>query len=155
MRTEILRLNHRIGRDPRTSMHVALTARALGAVKIYYSGDRDSKLEEGVSNVTEKFGGPFDIEHVGSDADLIKKMKNKGFLVIHLTMYGKDFRKYKTRLKKKKLLVVVGGEKVEPEFYKLADLNLSISNHPISEVSAVGIFLYDLFGGVVQEFFVA
>ena len=42
---EVLRLSHRIRRDVRLSTHVALTARAFGASKIYYSGQHDSSLE--------------------------------------------------------------------------------------------------------------
>lgn len=146
MKIEVLRLNHRIGRDPRTSTHVALTARSFGATKIYYSGDKDSTLEESVNKITEKFGGPFEIEHVKDAITLIKEKKKLKFLVVHLTMYGNDFKNYKTRFKNRDLLIIVGGEKVEPEFYDLANFNLSITNQPISEVSALGVFLYDLFG---------
>lgn len=146
MKIEILRLNHRIGRDPRTSTHVALTARAFGATKFYYSGDKDSRLEESLNKVTKKFGGPFEIIYKENDTDLISEKRRDGSLIVHLTMYGKDFRKYKAKLKGKNLLIIVGGEKVEPDFYRLSDFNLSVSNQPISEVSAVGIFLYALFG---------
>lgn len=144
MQIAVLRLNHRIGRDPRISTHVALTARAFGASKIYYSGDRDKILEESVNKVTQKFGGPFEIEYVKDDIKLVKEKRREGFLIIHLTVYGKDFRKPKINCDK--LLVIVGGEKVEGEFYKLADYNLSITNQPISEVSALGVFLYEIFG---------
>ncbi len=41
----VLRLNHRIGRDPRISTHVALTSRAFLADKICYAGQKDSSLE--------------------------------------------------------------------------------------------------------------
>lgn len=143
---EILRLNHRIGRDPRISTHVALTARAFGASKIYYSGDKDSKLEESINKLTKKFGGPFNIEHIKDEIKLIKDKKNKDFYIVHLTMYGKDFRNYKNKLKNKNLLVIVGGEKVEPEFYNISNFNLSVTNQPISEVSALGVFLYEIHG---------
>ena len=62
MQIEVLRLSHRIGRDPRLSTHLALTARAFLANKIFYSGDKDSKLEETVNGVTEQFGGDFKID---------------------------------------------------------------------------------------------
>ncbi len=143
---EVLRLNNRIGRDPRISTHVALTARAFGVSRIYYSGDKDSSLEESINKVTKKFGGSFEIEYTKDDVKLVKEKKNKGFLIAHLTMYGKDFRKYKNKLKNKKLLIIVGGEKVEPEFYKISDYNLSTTNQPISEVSALGVFLYEIHG---------
>ncbi len=143
---EVLRLNHRVARDPRISTHVALTARAFGATKIFYSGQKDKSLEESVNKITDKFGGPFEIEYVDNDLDLIKEKKKNSFIIVHLTMYGEDFRKFKNNLNKDKILVIVGGEKVEPEFYQVSDYHLSVSNQPISEVSGLGIFLYDLFG---------
>ena len=45
MPVEILRLGHRISRDPRLSTHLALTARAFLASKLYYYGQHDSSLE--------------------------------------------------------------------------------------------------------------
>ena len=52
---EVLRLSHRIGRDPRLSTHVILTARAFGASKTYYSGQKDSNLEESVKRICGNF----------------------------------------------------------------------------------------------------
>ena len=146
MQIEVLRLNHRIGRDPRISTHVCLTARAFGASKIYYSGQKDSKMEGSINKITERFGGPFEIEYTKNDIGLVVNKKKEGFLIIHLTMYGKDFRRYKNKTKNKNILIIVGGEKVESEFYNLAGYNLSITNQPISEVSALGIYLYEIFG---------
>lgn len=146
MKIEVLRLNHRIGRDARVSTHVALTGRAFGASKIYYCGQKDSSMEESVKKITQKFGGPFDIEYTENDLNLVKEKNEAGFCIVHLTVYGKDFIKYKNELKVKKLLVIVGGEKVESEFYKLATYNLSVTNQPISEVSALGVFLYEVCG---------
>ena len=48
---EVLRLTHRIRRDPRLSTHVALTARAFGAAKVYYSGEHDGSLENSINHV--------------------------------------------------------------------------------------------------------
>lgn len=142
MKIEVLRLNHRIGRDPRISTHVALTARAFGASKIYYSGQKDSALENNVIRVVEDFGGPFDIEYVKDDIELVKNKKN--FLIVHLTMYGLNFEDISLKLKNKNLFVIVGGEKVNSDFYKLADYNISVTSQPISEVSALGVFLHNL-----------
>lgn len=146
MQIEVLRLNHRIGRDARVSTHVALTSRALGALKVYYSGQKDNSLELSIEKITEKFGGPFEIIYTNEPISILNLKKKEGFTIIHLTMYGKDFREFKSKLNNKKLLIIVGGEKVEPEFYKIADYNFSVTNQPISEISALGIFLYDLIG---------
>ena len=42
-------------------------------------------------------------------------------------------------------LIIVGAEKVPGEIYGLADWNVAVTNQPISEVSALGIFLDWLF----------
>jgi len=146
MQVEVLRLNHRIGRDAGVSTHVSLTARALGASKVYYSGQKDGNMEQSINKITNKFGGPFEIEHVKDPIAILNEKKKNGFVIIHLTMYGKDFREINSKLKNKNIIIIVGGEKVEPEFYKIADYNLSVTNQPISEVSALGIFLYNIFG---------
>lgn len=139
---EILRLSHRIERDKRITTHCALTARAFGATKIYYSGNKDKNLEQSINKTTTQFGGPFKIEYAKQPLKLIKKKKQQDYTIIHLTMYGKPFKK----LKNKKQLIIIGSEKVDPEYYKISDQNISISNQPISEVSALGIFLYKMHG---------
>ena len=149
---EILRLNHRIARDKRITTHVGLTSRSLGASMMYYSGDKDSEMESSINKITEKFGGPFNIEHIKNETSIIKEKKKQGYTITHLTMYGVSFEKNSKKLKKEeKHLVIVGGEKVEPEFYQLADYNISVTSQPISEVSALGIFLYTIHG-VKEDF---
>ena len=139
---EVLRLNHRISRDKRLTSHVALTARAFSASKMYYSGQKDGSLEESVKKIVTSFGGNFKIEYTKEPLNLLKK-KSK---VVHLTVYGlplqdkiKDIRKFKN------LLIIVGGEKVEPEYYKLADYNISVTNQPNSEVASLAIFIDHFF----------
>lgn len=147
MEIEILRLSHRLPRDSRTTTHVALTARAFGAVKIYYSGQKDSEMEEGIKRVKDNFGGEFQIQHIEKEMKLINEKKKEGFKIAHLTMYGEKLEEKIKEIKTfKKLLIIVGGEKVEGKFYEAADINLSVSNQPISEVSALGIVLYEVNG---------
>ena len=58
---EVLRIGHRPERDKRITTHVALTARAFGARGItFHKGD--SRILETVSNVTDKFGGDFEVK---------------------------------------------------------------------------------------------
>ena len=84
---------------------------------------------------------------IDSLVELIKEKKKQGYIISHLTMYGISFEKYIKKLKnEKKQLIIVGGEKVEPEYYQLADYNISVTSPPISEVSALGIFLYNIHG---------
>ena len=58
----ILRLNHRIFRDKRITTHVALTARAFLADKIYYSGEKDSNLEQSITKVSNHVNCTFGIK---------------------------------------------------------------------------------------------
>lgn len=148
MQIEILRLSHRIRRDPRLSTHVALTARAFLANKLYYSGDKDSALEETVNKVTEQFGGNFKIEYIKDPIKLIKEKKNEKYLAAHLTIYGLTLNSVLAKIKNnKKILIVVGGEKVQPEIFNISNCNISVTNQPISEVSALAVFLHELLEG--------
>lgn len=141
---EVMRLSHRIRRDPRISTHVALTARAFGASKIFYSGDKDSSMENSIIKVTAEFGGPFEIEYIKNPLSLVEEKKKQGFLIIHATMYGLELKKEVKNLRKDKILIIIGSEKVPFEFYELADYNISVTSQPISEVSALSTLLYEL-----------
>ena len=106
----VLRLGHRIERDKRLSTHCGLVARAFGAQKLIYTGQKDSGLEESINSVTKGWGGPFAIEHSESARKLIKDWKGKS---VHLTVYGIPVQeKIRTLRKVKNLLIIIGGEKV-------------------------------------------
>ena len=148
MQIEVLRLSHRIQRDPRLSTHVALTSRAFLASKLYYSGNKDSSLEDSINKVTSQFGGDFEIEYIKDAVKLIKEKKNQEFLIVHLTCYGEKFDKEINKIRKHpKILVIVGGEKVPPEIFGLADINLSVTNQPHSEVGSLATFLHEYIQG--------
>jgi tRNA (cytidine56-2'-O)-methyltransferase len=44
-------------------------------------------------------------------------------------------------------IVVVGGTKVSQELYHLADWNIAVTSQPHSEVSALAVFLHEIFEG--------
>ncbi|MEM7816215.1 MAG: tRNA (cytidine(56)-2'-O)-methyltransferase [Candidatus Aenigmatarchaeota archaeon] len=141
----VLRVGHRIDRDKRLSTHCGLVARAFGADKIIYSGQKDSKMEESINSVTRGWGGNFRIEHTESARKVINEWKGK---TVHLTMYGIPLRrKIRTIRKFKRLLVVIGGEKVPPEIYQECDWNISVTSQPHSEVAALAVFLHEYFSG--------
>ena len=73
MKIAVLRLDHRHFRDQRITTHVTLTARALGASIVYYSGDKDENLETSVNDVVNRWGGEFEIRHTTEVLGLIKK----------------------------------------------------------------------------------
>lgn len=142
MDIHVLRLGHRLPRDERITTHVALVSRAFGAKAITYSGQHDESLEKTVKSVAKNWGGKFSVSYDKKFLSVIKNYKKKGFTVLHLTMYGIPLpeaeRKIKTR---KKVLVVVGAERVPKEVYELADYNIAVTNQPHSEVAALAIIL--------------
>jgi tRNA (cytidine56-2'-O)-methyltransferase len=148
---EILRVGHRVSRDKRISTHVALVARAFGADRIVFSGQRDDDLIKNVNDVVERFGGPFEIIYERNWKKYLEERKKKGFKIVHLTMYGLPFRE-KINEVRGDLVVVVGGEKVPGEIYRIADYNLGVTNQPHSEVGALAVFLDCYFKGKYKEF---
>jgi tRNA (cytidine56-2'-O)-methyltransferase len=133
----VLRLGHRPTRDQRVTTHVALTARALGADEVWVSTP-DPELEKTIQSVVGRFGGKFKIK---TGVDWRKAIKAWEGQVVHLTMYGESLSKALPTIKTKRLMIVVGAEKVPREVYDLADRNVSVGNQPHSEVAALAIFL--------------
>lgn len=143
VRIVVLRIGHRLQRDMRVTTHVCLTARALGAEGVVISDVNDTVLVETINRVSQQFGGSFIVQTGKPWRSTIIEWKKSGGAVVHLTAYGVPLPKIisKIRRDKKDKLVVVGAEKVPGELFRLADWNVAVTNQPISEVSALGIFL--------------
>ena len=139
---EILRIGHRPERDKRITTHVALTARAFGASKIYVSNP-DSRVVNSVEEVVAKFGGDFSII---STTNPKKIAQSSDFLIVHLTMFGLPIDEKVEEIIKcnRDILFVVGAEKVPPWAFELADFNISVGNQPHSEVAALAIAMNNL-----------
>lgn len=138
----VLRLGHRISRDKRITTHCALTSRAFGADKMYYTGEKDESMEFSVADVVKRWGGNFKVEYVKNWKSVLKNT------IVHLTMYGLELKKEIGAIRRhKNILIVIGGEKVPPEIYHLADYNISVGLQPHSEVAALSIFLHEYFKG--------
>lgn len=152
----VLRIGHRLQRDLRVTTHVCLTARALGANGVIVSGGRDRRLVDTVSRVTKRFGGSFTIETGKSWRESVVQFQKAGGKVVHLTAYGIPLPRVMGAIRgwRGDLLVVVGAEKVPGELYHMADWNVAVTNQPISEVSALGVFLDWIFEhrGLEREF---
>lgn len=144
----VLRYGHRITRDYRVTSHCALVARAFGAKKIIICGAEDPQLVKSIEKITKKWGGKFQIEFSENWKKTLQSHKKEGFAIAHLTMYGAPVtKKIKQLQKQKKLLVIIGSQKVEREVYDMSDANISITLQPHSEIAALAVFLDKLFDG--------
>jgi tRNA (cytidine56-2'-O)-methyltransferase len=123
--------------------HVCLTARALGAAGVIIANREDKEVESSVGDVVKRFGGEFHVETGADWRRVIRKWKDQGGRVVHLTAYGLPLPKLMDQIKGSQadLLVVVGSEKMPGEMFKLADWNVSVTSQPMSEVGALAIFL--------------
>jgi tRNA (cytidine56-2'-O)-methyltransferase len=146
-RVTVLRLSHRPGRDDRMTTHVGLTARALGADRVLLPTNATDALET-ATDVTERFGGPFEAELTESPVGDVRSWDGP---IVHLTMYGEPVQErigeVRTAAEDGPLLVVVGSEKVPFEVYEAADWNVGVTNQPHSEVAALAVFLDRFFEG--------
>jgi tRNA (cytidine56-2'-O)-methyltransferase len=145
-RVAVLRLGHRPSRDKRVSTHLLLAARVFGADKGYYTGTKDTSLEESVRKIAFDWGGNFTLDYAHSWKSVTKNWEGK---IVHLTMYGIPFQDIvgEIRSDDSRKLIIVGGAKVPGEMYNTAHWNVAVTNQPHSEVSALAIFLHELFQG--------
>jgi len=147
----VLRLGHRVERDKRVTMHIFLTARALSASGVIYSGQRDLDLEKRVQEVVDKWGGAFEVRYEKNWKRVIENWNKKG-VTCHLTMYGINVDDCLKKIpENKEILVVVGSQKVPKDVFQLANFNIAIGNQPHSEIAALAIFLDRLFQGKELE----
>jgi len=146
----VFRYGHRVVRDKRVTTHCALISRAFGVDKVVYSGQRDNHFEDSINKASKSWGGDFTIEHTLGYLSYLTKKKEEGFKLIHLTMYGinlPDFKKEIKALRKEKIIIFIGAEKVPKEVYNLADYNVAVGNQPHSEIAALTLFLDRLLDG--------
>lgn len=133
----ILRYGHRFERDKRTTTHVGLVARAFGADRLLIVG-KDDTAKKTVKDISQRWGGDFDVELVEDWRKTLKKFKG---LRVHLTMYGQPISEVVDKLKGEDLLIFIGAEKVPPDVYELCDYNVAVGSQPHSEIAALAIFL--------------
>ncbi len=150
----ILRLGHRPERDARVTTHVGLTARVLGASGMILTTD-DKGVAESIEKVGEAWGGNFWVKTGIGYHTAIKQWKEKGGIVVHLTMYGINLpdciQEIRNEFKSHDVMVVVGAEKVPGDVYQMADFNVAVGNQPHSEIAALALFLDRLMEGKVLD----
>ena len=138
---EVVRIGQRLVRDDRVTTHVALVSRAFGAERIYMT-EVNPEIKDTLEKINKTWGGNFMVEFIDKWKTIVKKKKDDGFKIIHLSMYGEIINNIEENLRKEKnLLIVVGAEKVPREIYELADYNVGIGSQPHSEISALAILL--------------
>ena len=147
----VLRMGHRVSRDKRVTTHIALAARALGADGIILSGEEDKPMIKSIEDAAERWGGTFSCKYEKGWKGVIGAYRKKGYKIVHLTFYGLPIKEKIEEIRNKDVLVVVGAEKVPKDLYYAADYNISITNQPHSEISALAIFLHESFGGKELE----
>ncbi len=142
----LFRLSHRKERDKRITTHLFLSARIFNVKEIYYSGEKDSVLEKNITSMEEKWGKTINkIEYVKNPKLKMKDLKNKGYKIVHLTMYGENYKKVIEKLRDANLCIIVGSEKVPGWVYDVSDYNISIGNQPHSEITAFAVFMYEIY----------
>lgn len=159
MRISVLRLGHRKKRDERLTTHVGLVARAFGADGIIISGERDPGVLQSVKDVARRWGGPLSVKFEEDWKKVIRAEKAKGgrgASIVHLTMYGEPLQKKIAAIRKiakrKRLMVLVGSEKVPGQIYLISDFNIAVTSQPHSEAAALAVFLHELFKGREKKF---
>jgi tRNA (cytidine56-2'-O)-methyltransferase len=149
----LLRWGHRPQRDARLTSHVALASRAFGATGFILADAIDEHLKATVEKVTESWGGNFRFEMGTSWRKSVGEWKSMGGVVVHLTIYGENIQTSdvlsRIRDSGKNVLLLVGSQKVPPEFYsaEVSDFNVAVGNQPHSECAAVAVFLDRFFEG--------
>lgn len=139
MKITVLRLGHRFSRDKRISTHIALVSRAFGAEEVTFDA-ADPDIEKSLARVSKEWG---EATRITSVKNWKKYAEDYDGDIIHLTMYGININDCIKEIKasKKDKLIIIGGQKVPSEVYKMADYNVAIGNQPHSEVAALAVFL--------------
>ena len=138
---EVVRIGQRLVRDDRVTTHVALVSRGFGAERIYMT-EINPEIKDTIGKINKTWGGNFEIEFIEKWKPVVKKKKEAGFKIVHLSMYGENINNAQEKIRNEEnLLIVVGAEKVPREIYELADYNVGVGSQPHSEISALAILL--------------
>ena len=141
MAIEVVRIGQRLVRDDRVTTHVALVSRGFGAERIFMT-EVNPEIKDTIEKINNTWGGNFEIEFIEKWKTIVKKKKDEGFKIVHLSMYGEDIDDVQENLRNEEnIIIVVGAEKVPREIYELADYNVAVGSQPHSEISALAITL--------------
>ncbi len=155
VRLVVLRLGHRPERDKRVTTHVGLVARAFGASGIVLGDVKDEKVVEKLRKTCEMWGRrDFLVLDGVNSIEYVRKWKELGGVVVHLTMYGLHIDDVidEIRSLNRDILIIVGATKVPRVYYELADYNVAVGHQPHSEVAALAVFLDRFYEGKELRF---
>lgn len=133
--------------------HVALVARAFGALEFILSDVEDQAVKTTVEKIVANWGGRFRFEMGKPWKQVIREWRSRGGVVVHLTAYGENIQTSdvveRIRASGKDVLIIVGSQKVPREFFwpDVSDFNVAVGNQPHSEVSSLAVFLDRFFSG--------
>ena len=138
---EVVRIGQRLVRDDRVTTHVALVSRGFGAERIYMT-EINPEIKDTIEKINNTWGGNFEVEFIEKWKPIVKKKKDEGFKIVHLSMYGESINDVEDNIgSEENLLIVVGAEKVPREIYEMSDYNVGVGSQPHSEISALAILL--------------
>ena len=138
---EVVRIGQRLVRDDRVTTHVALVSRGFGAEKIFMT-EINPEIKDTIEKINRTWGGNFKIEFIEKWKTIVKKKKDEGYKIVHLSMYGESVDDVQDSIgDEEKIIIVVGAEKVPREIYEMADYNVAVGSQPHSEISALAIVL--------------
>jgi tRNA (cytidine56-2'-O)-methyltransferase len=144
----VFRYGHRIVRDYRVTSHCSLVARAFGASRIIVAGEEDKSMKKSVEEIVENWGGKFKVEFIDDWKKELGSLKDKGYYLVHLTMYGEQIHKSEEEIRKnEKVCLIIGSQKVDADIYKLAHKNVSVTTQPHSEIAALSVSMDRIFAG--------
>lgn len=113
----------------------------------------DEGIKKTVEEVVESWGNQFFFKMGLPWKQVVKEWKEKNGVVVHLTAYGENIQTsdvmQRIKASGKDALVLVGSQKVPPEFFSKAvsDFNVAVGNQPHSECSSLAVFLDRFFEG--------
>jgi len=138
----IIRYGHREVRDYRVTGHCGLVSRAFGAKKMIVCGEKDDSIVNTINGVNKTWGKGLSVEFIDSWKSAVTKLRKKGFIIVHLTMYGLPVQEVEEEIStKKKIAIIIGSQKVEREVYNESDFNVAVTAQPHSEIAALAVFL--------------
>lgn len=128
-------------------MDIFLTARALGAAEVIFTGEKETRIAKYASDLEREWGGTFKVSF-NKDYRKILAEANK-YKTVYLTRYGTPLNKIIYSLKTyKNIMLIVSSVKASTQaLHEIADFNVSVTDQPHCSAAAIAIFLHEFYEG--------